>query len=66
MKLESEVQKLSTGGAISKINVSGKTIDELEDIIRFVYNSVPYVGFISNGKMVENEDGQIQTSTFIK
>ena len=66
LTFESEFQKLSTGGAISKINVSGKTIDELEDIIRFVYNSVPYVGFISNGKMVENEDGQIQISTFIK
>ena len=66
LTFESEFQKLSTGGAISKINVSGKTIDELEDIIRIVDNSVPYVGFISNGKMVENEDGQIQMSTFIK
>lgn len=63
---EAEFQKYSTGGAISKIDVSDMTMNELEDIVKFVYNNIEYVSIKSNGIIKENDDGQIKMEAFIK
>ena len=63
---ESEFQKLSTGGSISFVDVSDMTMDELEDIIRFIYENIGYVGLKSNGVIKENDDGQIKMESLLK
>ena len=63
---ESEFQKLSTGGSISFVDVSEMTMDELEDIIRFIYENIGYVGLKSNGVIKENDDGQIKMESLLK
>ena len=44
---ESDFQKISLGGAISYIKISNidKTSTSLEDLIRFIYDNIQYVGF---------------------
>ncbi len=51
LKLESEYQSLSTGGAISYVEVSDINDDELKEIIKFIYDNIFYTGFY---KMTED------------
>ena len=48
LKFEGEFQKLSNGGAISYIDISKIQDDEkaLEDLIKFIYDNVQYVGIM--------------------
>lgn len=45
LKLESEYQSLSNGGAISYIEISSINDNELEEIIKFIYDNILYTGF---------------------
>ena len=47
LRFESDFQKISLGGAISYIKISNidKTSTSLEDLIRFIYDNIQYVGF---------------------
>ena len=47
LRFESDFQKISSGGAISYIKISNiaKTSSSLEDLIRFIYDNIQYVGF---------------------
>lgn len=47
LKFEAEFQKISCGGAISYIEISDikDNTKELENLLRFVYDNVQYVGF---------------------
>ena len=49
LKFESEFQKLSTGGAISYIEISNmeKNLDILESAIKFIYDNIQYAEFYS-------------------
>jgi len=43
MEMESEYQKLTPGGAITYLELS--KISDLEEVIRFAYNNIQYIGF---------------------
>lgn len=47
LTFESEFQKISSGGSISKIEISDieKNIEELENIVKFIYNNIQYAEF---------------------
>ena len=47
LRLESEFQKLSSGGAISYINIC-KNEDDIEKLIGFIYDNVQYVQIVVN------------------
>ena len=38
----------------------------VEDIIRFIYENIGYVGLKSNGVIKENDDGQIKMESLLK
>ena len=66
LTFESEFQDISLGGSISVVDVSDKTMNELEDLIRFIYENVQYVEFTSNGNIKENDEEQLSMDSFIK
>ena len=47
LRFESDFQKISSGGAISYVEISNidKTSNSLEDLVRFIYDNIQYVGF---------------------
>ena len=70
MKIESEFQKISTGGAMSYINVTeeNSSSEKLKKIIKFIYENIQYAemkvecpkdnGF--EGKIFINEDNELE------
>ncbi len=49
LKIESEFQNLSLGGSIIYFDVANKAEDEVEDLIKYIYENVQYVE-LSDGK----------------
>ena len=45
IEFESEYQKLTSGGAITYLKIS--QIDNLEEVVKYIYDNTQYVGFIS-------------------
>ena len=47
LKVESEFQKLSNGGAISYIEIQNmeNNFEELEEMVKYIYDNVQYVEF---------------------
>lgn len=44
LEFEDEYQKLTPGGAITYLKIS--EIDNLEEIVKYIYNNIQYVGFL--------------------
>lgn len=46
LKFESKYQNISSGGAISYVEISNnKNIEELEDLVKFIYDNILYAAF---------------------
>ena len=70
LKFESEFQNLSTGGAISYIEIPNmsKNIDALESVVKFIYDNIQYAEFNTksdychvcgfDGEIVINKDNE--------
>ena len=70
LKFESEFQKISTGGAISYIEIPNmeKNIDALETVVKFIYDNIQYAEFNTksdychvcgfDGEIIINDDNE--------
>ena len=70
LKFESEFQNISTGGAISYIEIPNmsKNIDALESVVKFIYDNIQYAEFNTksdychvcgfDGEIIINEDNE--------
>lgn len=50
LAIESDLEKYSFGGGISEVNISleKEEIEEIENLLRFIYNNVQYAKFNKN------------------
>lgn len=46
LKHEAEIQKISTGGAISQIDINNMDENEIKKLIKFIYNNVKYAQLV--------------------
>lgn len=46
LKHEAEIQKISTGGAVSQIDIKNMDENGIKELINFIYNNVKYAELV--------------------